>query len=169
MAKEYNIAKTTGQCCSCEQQLLPGSEIVTTIWESDEEDFQRKDFCAACWDAQRPEDGRGPFGVWRGRVPDAKEKKKLFVDDELLINFFERLDGTDDAGRVNFRFVLALILMRKKLLVYDRSDKGDDGVERWTMHFKGSDQKHNVVDPRMDEEKIAEVSERLGEILEGEL
>ena len=67
------------------------------------------------------------------------------------------------------RFVLALLLMRKKLLVYDRSCTGEDGAEVWTMHFKGSDQTYQVTDPHMDEEKISQVSQQLGQILEGEL
>jgi len=88
---------------------------------------------------------------------------------ELLVNFFERLDGTEEPARISFRFVLALVLMRKKLLVYDRSDKGPDGTEVWTMHLKGDRQVHKVVNPQMDEDKIAEVSGKLSEILEGEL
>ena len=59
--------------------------------------------------------------------------------------------------------------MRKKLLVYDRMQREDDGGEIWQMHFKGSDQVHHVIDPKLDEDKIAEVSGQLGQILEGEL
>ena len=100
---------------------------------------------------------------------DAEEKKKLFVDDELLINFFERLEGAEGDLKLSFRFVLALVLMRKKLLIYDRMDRGEDGTETWEMHLKGNPRTHRVIDPRMDEEKIAEVSTQLGQILEGEL
>ena len=48
-------------------------------------------------------------------------------------------------------------------------DKQDDGVELWQMHFRGSNQMHQVIDPKMDEDKIAEVSEQLTQILNGEL
>ena len=86
----------------------------------------------------------------------------------MLINFFERLEDADDPAKVQFRFVLALILMRKKMLVYDglKAGKGD---QPWLMHFRGSGKKCRVVDPHMDEDKIAEVSQQLGEILEGDL
>ena len=48
-------------------------------------------------------------------------------------------------------------------------EKTSDGGETWEMHFKGSDAKHRVVNPKMDEDKIAQVSQNLGEILEGEI
>ena len=106
-------------------------------------------------------------GTWRTRIPRPKEKKKLFVDDELLVNFFERLEGALPPEKVNFRFALALILMRKKLLIYDGSNKLPDGREVWAMHLKGGPA-CEVLDPRLDEEKIAQVSQQLDEILEGE-
>ncbi len=166
--KDYDIAKTSGQCSKCERQLAPGEEFVATVVEADEE-FVRCDFCTRCWASCGDEQGPGVFGVWRAQAARPEEKKKLFVDDELLINFFERLAGAAEPAKINFRFVLALILMRKKLLVYDGAVKSPDGSDLWQTHFKGSGEAVEVTDPHMDEEKIADVSRSLGEILEGEL
>jgi len=172
MAKEYDIAKTQGQCSACEKELLPGEEYVATLVEAPpdaEEEFERRDHCTSCWQGQGEGGADGAYCVWRSRVPQPQEKKKLFVDNDLLINFFQRLEGDDEPGRINFRFVLALILMRKKLLIYDRMTRNDDGTETWAMRLKGADEVHEVLNPQMDEEKIAAVSEQLGQILEGEL
>jgi hypothetical protein len=172
MAKEYKITRTAGVCSQCGRQLQEQEEYVATVVDSaDEEDFQRKDYCLGCWDesSQGEQDTTNLLGLWRARVPRPTEKKKLFVDDELLVNFFHRLDDSPESAKVHFRFVLALVLMRKKLLVYDRAEKQDDGQDVWMMHFKGSPQREQVVDPHMDEDKIAQVSHQLGEILEGEL
>ena len=168
MAKEYNITKTAGRCVACERELAPGQELMATVREVDEE-LHREDYCLVCWEANPKDDSPDLLGLWKTRVPAAKEKKKLLIEDALLVNFFHRLEGVDAPGRVNFRFVLALVLMRKKLLVYDRSEKRDDGTEIWTMHLKGNETKYAVVDPHMDEDKIAEVGRQLGEIMEGEL
>ena len=168
MGKDYNITKTAGQCRLCQRQLEPGEEIVATVREVDSE-FLREDHCPTCWDGQDQTGSEDLFGVWRTCVPRPEEKKKLLVDDALIENFFERLDGSDSLARICYRFVLALVLMRKKKLIYDRTKKTDDGRDVWLMHFRGSDQVHEVLDPHMDEEKIAEVSQQLGEIMEGEL
>ena len=46
-------------------------------------------------------------------------KKKLFVDDQVLCELFERLASATEAAKLNFRFVLGLILMRKRMIVYE--------------------------------------------------
>lgn len=167
MAKEYNIARITPQCSKCSRQFTPGEEFVAVLRET-KDDFAREDYCPGCW--QAPAEAQNDLvGQWRSHVPAAKEKKKLLVDDDLLLSFFERLEGAEEPAKVAFRYVLALVLMRKKLLVYDgREVLAGDG-EKWKVHLKGTDRALEVVDPRMDEEKIAQISQHLGEILQGEL
>ena len=168
MAREYQISKLTGRCGACGKELAPGSEFVAAVRERTAE-LQREDFCPACWEGRQPDQGPGVLAEWRARVPQKQEKKKLFVNDEILIQFFRRLADSPDPGRVCFRFVLALVLMRKKVLVYDRLRKMEDGRDAWTMHFRHSQEPATVIDPHMDAEAIAKASQQLGEILEGEL
>jgi hypothetical protein len=167
MAKDYHIQGATGRCGACGAALAPGTEYVATIWP-DDDDFRRRDYCPACWNGGDEQRRGRAFGVWRTRVPAPRPKRRLFVDDGLLVNFFERLAGEQDPARVSFRFVLALILMRKKLLVYDRTDAEPDGTETWTMHLRADGTTHRVTNPRMDDEKIAQVSRKLNDILQGE-
>ena len=173
MAKEYNITRTAGRCTACQQELAPQQEFVATVREiagpDDEDALVRQDYCLACWEPAREATtaDKSVFGIWHARVPAPREKKKTFVDDDLLVNFFDRLDDAEPA-KVQFRFVLALILMRKKLLSYDGIEHGD-GDQPWLMHFRGSGRKCKVVDPHMDEDKIAQVSRQLGEVMEADL
>jgi hypothetical protein len=174
MAKEYNITRTAGRCAACQNELQPQQEFAATVREAvaddGEEQLVREDYCLACWEPLREKASadRSVLGIWQAHVPTPKEKKKTFVDDDVLVSFFERLDGADEPAKVQFRFVLALILMRKKMLVYDGLEPGQ-GDQPWLMHFRGSGKKCKVVDPHMDEDKIAEVSGRLGDVLEGDL
>ena len=66
------------------------------------------------------------FSHWESTVPQPNEKKKIFVDDAVLMNLLVRLADTDQPQRLAFRFVLALILMRKKLLRYEGAQKRPD-------------------------------------------
>lgn len=170
MAKEFKISKSEGVCLACGKELQPEEDIVALV-RTGEEELLRQDYHRDCWESlgkNAPANDPEVLGVWRTRVPRPEEKKKLLVDDSLIINFFERLDGADDSAKINFRYVLALILMRKKLLIYEGMDRHDDGADVWKMRFKGADAIHEVIDPHMDEEKIAEVSSSLGEIMEGD-
>jgi hypothetical protein len=164
MAKEYNISKTSGQCSKCDNQLAVGQEFVAVVKEINE-DLSRLDFCKACWDAMGEQIDPSIVGVWHTKVPQAQEKKRQFVDNELLVDFFTRTEGAQDATKVSFRYVLALVLMRKKLLVYDGMQKDAGDAQVWLTHLRGTQQVYHVIDPKMDEDKIAEVSNRLDEIL----
>lgn len=167
MAREYNISKTTCLCRSCQKHLEPGSELVATVREVGEA-LQREDFCLDCWSARPQQEDEGLLGLWHSRVPAPAEKKRLLVDDELVTNLFQRLQQADTTAKVNFRFVLALILMRKKLLLYDRTEQLE-GQETWVMHLRGDDTPVKVINPHLDDAKITETSEQLGQIMEGQL
>ncbi len=165
MAKDYNIART-GHCRQCEKRLEEEEQFVAVVVENGE-DFERQDWCQGCWDDPGRSEVEGLFGQWLTKMPAKKAKKKTFVDDAMLIGFYQRLAGTDEPARLNFRFVLALVLMRKKLLTYQKTATGDDGVERWAMKLKGEEEPGEVINPKLDEDKIAEVSDQLAEIMEG--
>ncbi len=170
MAKDFKIAKTTGTCAKCSQLLPPGTDVIA-LAKMGEEELIREDYHVACWVEPMEMEAsanKDVLGVWRMTIPEKEEKKKLLIDDALLMNFFERLAGQEDPSRINFRYVLALILMRKKLLTYQGMDRQEDGTELWKMKMRGSDQVHEVVDPKLDEFMISEVSASLGEIMQGD-
>ncbi len=167
MARDYQISKTTGACQSCGRALEPGESYVAAVLDADGE-LVRQDHCQSCWNAS-PRDGAESLASWRARVPLPRQRKKLFVDDEVLRGFFERLADSEDEAKVRFRFVLALVLMRKKQLVYEGSSSDPQGREVWSMRARGGEEVHAVIDPKLDEQSIAEVTADLGQILEADL
>ncbi|MFP4355823.1 MAG: hypothetical protein ACLFUJ_11930 [Phycisphaerae bacterium] len=167
MAKEFNITRTSGICSGCQKQLEPGDKFAATLHEEGEQ-FLRKDFCLSCWDQQKDQLDTATIGSWQSQVPQPKEKKKLFVDNEVLLSFFKRLDGTDQPEKQNFRFVLGLILMQKRLLSYEKSRKDPTG-ETWLMRVRGTDETYDLLNPQMGEDQIQQVSEHLSDILEADV
>jgi len=168
MGKDYDIAKTAGTCAKCGRVLEEGQAYIAALAEQGEQ-LERQDWCVACWDESGQEESDRWYGQWRTSVPVREKKKRLFVDNAMLENLFHRLQDDPLEARVNFRFVLALVLMRKKRLVYEGSARDDSGREVWTMRPKGREVPCEVVNPQLDADKIAAVSEQLSEILQGEL
>jgi len=167
----YPIARATGVCAETGRELPAGTLCVATLCETDEHDqaFIRRDFSIEAWESgARPE---GLFSYWKTTVPDPKQDRKLLVDDEVLMDLFERLGDDDRPQRVAFRFVLALILMRKRLLRFvGRTGSGDN--ERWRFRQRGSDPDQpaiEVVNPHLRDEDVRELTDQLSEILQGDL
>jgi hypothetical protein len=101
-------------------------------------------------------------------MPKHEQKKKVFVDDQVLCEIFERLAETTEPAKLNFRFVLGLILMRKRMIVYEDT-RMDGEKEIWQVRFKGRDDRLDLVNPKLDEQQVMEVSQQLSEILNEEL
>ncbi len=160
---DWEIKKPLGQCCLTNREIQPGEEFYAALVET-EQGLERRDFCADAWDNEKPQ----VFCYWKSKLPDPDEKKQIFVDDEMLIAFFERLEKESDQEKINFRFVIMLVLMRKRKFKYD-SSRQVDGQEIWKLRVVGSDQYIDVVNPQLDEQQIEQLSSQIGEIMQVEL
>lgn len=161
--EEWSISKTQGQCFGTGKAIGPGEEYFSALVETDE-GLQRQDFCIEFWERNRPE----VFCFWKTRQSLPDEKKKIFVDDEMLMTFFDRLANEAEPERISFRFVLALILMRKRKLKYD-SSRNEDGKEIWRLKLVGQDSFVDVTDPLLSEEQIEQLTSQIGQILRADL
>jgi hypothetical protein len=182
----YDIERASNRCAATGRELKPGDPFVTALID-DGQNLLRADYCLDAW-----QDGNRPdrlFSFWHSVVPQPDARRKLFVDDEVLMNLLHRLEDADQPDRIAFRFVLMLILMRKKLLRYDRTEKRPvdhpahdptEQAEWWILTPKldlakgplgkwNQSQSIAVLDPRLDDERIRQVTEQLGQILHAEL
>ena len=161
---EWEIDKPLGHCYGSGKKIEYGEEYFGALVETDE-GLARRDFCADYWQEQKPE----VFCYWKTKLPQPDQKKQIFVDDEMLMAFFERLERETEQEKVNFRFVLALVLMRKRRLKYDLS-RIEDGKEIWRLRIAGGDKEFvEVINPHLDEVQIERLSSQIGQILQVDL
>jgi hypothetical protein len=160
---EWEIDKPLGQCCATGRAIEPGEEYYATLVQT-EQDFARRDFCAEYWTQNKPM----VFCYWKTKLPSPDQKKHLFIDDDMLMAFFERLGTETEQEKVNFRFVLALVLMRRRRLKYD-SSKMNDGKDIWRLRITGTQDFVEVINPNLGEQQVSQLTTQIGEILQGEL
>ena len=160
---DWDINKPLGQCCGTGRQIECGQEYFGALVETDE-GLQRRDFCSEYWDREKPE----VFCYWKTRLPNPEQKRQVFVDDEMLMAFFERLAEETDQEKINFRFVLALILMRKRRLKYEAT-RIEDGHEIWSLRITGDKTTVDVLNPHLDDEQIEQLSSQIGQILQADM
>ena len=161
MIQKWDIQAAAGQCAGTGRKLEPGEEYYAALVDK-KTCFERLDYSVEYWNAHKPE----VFSFWKTTVAAVNEKKNLFVDDSVLTNFFERLESEQESVKINFRFVLALILMRKRILKYEQTKRNGDR-EVWRVRQTGSKETHDVINPQLSEEEIEQVSAQLGSILRG--
>lgn len=160
---EWEIKKPLGQCSETGREFAVDEEYYAALVETPE-GLERRDYCLEYWQAGPPE----VYCFWKTRMPNPEKKKQLFIDDTMLLAFFDRLGSETEAEKLNFRFVLMLILMRKKKLKYEAS-RVEDGAEIWTVKVTGQDRREDVVNPHLTEDQIEQLSAQMSQILQSDL
>ena len=160
---DWTIHKPLGECCGTGRAIEPGEEYFGALVEG-EEGLERRDYSVEYWEKEKPE----VFCFWKSRLADPDQKKELFVSDEMLMAFFERLANETDPEKLNFRFVLALVLMRKRKLKYDAT-RMDGAREVWSLRVVGEKDPVEVVNPHLDDEQIDLLTSQIGQILQADL
>lgn len=157
---DWEIANLSRVCTACEHAFAEEEDLFSAI-RDEKTTFVRFDFCRACWDQQ---DRDVFFSHWQTRCPKRDVTPKRFVDDDVILNFFYRLEGETEDLKIHFRYVLGLLLLRKKLLKFKNMRR--DGEDEWLLLYdRREDRDHEVYDPKLTGEEVAAVTEECGKIL----
>jgi len=156
---DYQIQPNTRRCFLTGRELKPGEKYFSVLLDEAGQ-FVRHDYSAEVW--QGPPDGA--FSFWAGKVPASDGSKRPRIDDEMLLECFSRLEGQDDPSRVNFRYVVALLLMRRKRLKFSAA-LTEQGREVLRLRDARTGAEHEVVNPGLTDEEMASVQEEVLKVL----
>jgi len=164
MATDWELARTTGRCAVTGRVFAEGESYFAALFEGPA-GLERRDYGLDAWSGP-PE---GSFCHWRGRVP-VREKKPaaLDIDPQMFTQLFVGLEDDPSETRQQFRFVLALLLMRKRLLRFEQADR-EAGQEFWQMRLAADKSLHRVLNPRLTDEHVTRLSAQLTALLSGEI
>jgi hypothetical protein len=160
----YDVSRPGGICHVSGKPIEPDDKFMAALRETPA-GFERVDISLEHWDQF---DRKDVIAYWQTVMPRHEQKKKVFVDDTVLCELFDRLGSATEPNKLNFRFVLGLILMRKRLLVYETT-RHEENRDIWCVRQKGREEKLDLIDPKLDQQQMMEVSKQLGEILNEEL
>ena len=162
MTGEYEFSKFTGRCAVTDRPLEEGEAYYAVLLEEGES-FSRRDYSTSAWTGP-PE---GSFCFWKARVPVKAKKSSIAIDLPLLIHLFQRMEQDESPARQRFRFVLALLLMRKRTLRFEKAVREGE-QEFWQMRLTTDQSQHQVLNPSLSDEEIASLSAELTALLSGE-
>jgi hypothetical protein len=150
---DYQIQPSTRRCSVNGRELRPGEKCYSVLLDEGGK-FVRRDYSAEAWQGPPAE----AFSFWAGRIPTPQGKQKPRVDDDLLLDCFHRLEGQEEPSRVNFRYVLALLLMRRRRLRMEGA-RQEGGREVLDFRCVRSGARHAVVNPGLTEDELMTVQE----------
>lgn len=162
MAHDWHLPARSPRCSACGRAFEVGQIIQATLYDG-AGGFQRRDLCLGCAPAASP----APLALWKTRCPAQSAPRPRPFDRQAVHALFQQLEDSDDPPRMRLRFVLALLLWRKRMLRFLRSTWADDGCEVWHYVDLGGPGTYRVRRPELDEQQIMQLSQQLEELLSG--
>ena len=156
---DYDIQANTRRCAVTGRDLKPGDKFYSVLLDEHGR-FERRDYSSEAW--QGPP--AGAFSFWAGRIPADGENRRPPIDDDMLLECFGRLEGAVEPDRINFRYVLALLLMRRKRLKFEETVQEED-TEILQLRCVRTGTQHRVVNPRLIEAEMSAVQEEVFKVL----
>ena len=155
---DWEIDTSGRSCGDCRKALAEGEEFYSALYERNET-FERKDLCLQCWAGP----GAEMFSFWRTAVPVRQAPLRLRVHQSDTWALFESLDP-DNPNHAPIRYVLALVLLRRKQLLLDRSEDRADG-EHMVVRRRGEEEPFDVQVVALSEDQIRAAQEELFKVI----
>ncbi len=152
---QYQVKPLGSECSATGERLEPGS-VCHSVLVRDGDDFVRRDFSAEGWSGP-PE---GTIGHWTSRVPVPDAKPRTLDPDEMM-QFLENLDEEGDPAREPLRYVLALLLVRKRRLEFEESHVDEVGDEIQAFVGTRGEGRFEIRNPELGDEEVEALQQEL--------
>ena len=163
MQQDWNIRLRAEACDATTKPFAEGETFYTALYREGE-GFLRRDLCEEAWatlaaDPQAP----APFSSWRSKFePPAPPPPEPLPRDDAE-GMLRRLLESNDPAHTNTRYLLAVMLERKRILRPQPSeDKGILVYER-----AGTGETFLIADPNLSLSDLAQVQEEVSALLSG--
>lgn len=161
----WHLRSRAHECATTGKKFEEEESFFTALFPDPESSgYLRLDFTTEAWE-NRGQDEAAPFSFWRSiyKAPPTEEKVEV-VEQESAQDVLKRMVEEDEAHTENVRYILAVMLERKKLLVETDSQQTHNGLLRIYEHRKTGDI-FIVKDPQIPLTEIAPLQEEVQELL----
>jgi len=154
---DFEVQRCTRRCCETDRALEPEETFYSALFVEGG-DVVRRDYCPEAW--QGPPEG--VLGWWQSRMPSPSGRKVQLAPNDVLLQLFEQTG--EQADQLDMRYVLALLLLRRRVLRQEESE-WDDGREQLVVYCPKKDATWKVLVASPTAERIAQIQEQLAQLL----
>ncbi len=158
---EWDIQPRAAACTTC-QELFADKQTYHTLLSFGAEGYQRRDLCDKCL----PQAGRDKVvSYWQGeyKMPTPPPPEPILK--ETAETLLKKLCESNDPTQAPSRYILAVMLERKKLLIHRDTVKSDDGQDLLVYEHKVTGESYTIPDPRLRLDQLTEVQQQIVTLL----
>src|SRR5262245_55726943 len=156
---DYEIQRCSRRCAATERELKDG-ETCYSVLAAEGGQVVRRDYSAEGWQGP-PEEA---IGWWKSTVVDPHAGRPHWAPNDVMLSYFERL--LEDPAAEDARYVLALLLVRRRVLRVEGHDKDGAGRDTLVLHCGRNETEYRVAELMPTPEPAAELQQQLAELLQ---
>ncbi|HUF62861.1 MAG TPA: hypothetical protein VMN36_12355 [Verrucomicrobiales bacterium] len=167
LERQWNLGRSAAACAHTGRPFQQEEEIYTALFELPGEDdrVERRDYSSDAWQEISP--GLQPFSFWKSRFvpPPPPDAPAELVEKDSAAALLRRLLTENDPSTVNARYILAIMLERRRIFV--QTGAKVDRKKRRILIFRHrhSDEVFLVEDPGLRLDQLAAVQAEVGALL----
>jgi len=155
---DYDIQRCSRRCAASDRELKDG-ETCYSVLVAEGADVVRRDYSAEAW----PGPPAGAIGWWKSTVVDPNAGRMSWAPNDVMLHYFERL--ADDPAAEDARYVLALLLVRRRVLRVEGSETDDRGRLVNLLYCSRNEMQYRVAEVVPTPERAAAIQQQLAELL----
>jgi hypothetical protein len=156
---DYDIHRCTRRCAANDRELAIG-ETCYSVLIQDGAAVVRRDFSTEAWSGP-PEK---TIGWWKTTVADPHAGRPHWAPNDVMLNYFDRL--LEDPAAEDARYVLALLLVRRRVLRVEGHEKDERSRDVLVLHCSRNETDYRVAETMPTPERIAAIQQQLAELLQ---
>lgn len=158
---DYEVERCTRHCGASGRELKEGEEFYSVL-VAEKRDVRRHDFSAEAWSGP-PESA---LAWWKSRMPTREAKKGQLAPNEVLLQLFVELERVPE--KADMRYVLALLLVRRRVLREEDVEREDAGGEVMVLYSPREEATYRVAAAMPGEGRADEIQAELAKLLYAE-
>jgi hypothetical protein len=155
---DYEVQRCTRHCAVSGRPLNEGEEFYSILLAEGAE-VRRYDYALEAWQGAPA----GALGWWKSRIPSREAKKMQMAPGEVLLQLFTELEGA--AEKQDMRYVLSLLLIRRRVLRLEDSEHDERGREVLVLYSPRDETMHRVTVIMPGSERTGQIQEELDRLL----
>jgi hypothetical protein len=152
---DFELQRCTRRCAKTQRELEPGEAFVSALVR-DGAQVKRLDYSESAW---TPPDN-DVLAWWRSRMPGGGTSPRgAWAPHIVMLELFQRLDGDDEKADV--RYVLALLMIRRRILRLEQTEKNEAGEEVLVVYCPRNETEYRVRTAMPSEPRVNEIQAEL--------
>jgi hypothetical protein len=156
---DYEIQRCTRRCANTDRELCSGEACYSAL-VSEGAAVVRRDYSAEGWQGP-PEHA---IGWWKSTLIDPHAGRLHWAPSDVMLHYFERL--MEEAAAEDARYVLALLLVRRRVLRVEGHDKDASGRSALVLSCSRNDAEYRVAEVPPTTERAAAIQQQLADLLQ---